>query len=293
MSKIWEHSVLYQIVKAYTVACTRTCFRKMKFSGVEGIPSDGAVIFASNHCCTMMDPLVLACKDSQPICFGARSDIFRKPSVAKFLRFTKMLPLARSRNGREAVMGNIAVFQEIVDIITHGVPFCLYPEGTHFPGYELHPLKTGVSKIALQAAESSDKPVYIVPVGLVYESFYDFMKDVSVNIGDPIRVKVGDRPLDIMKELADRMSSLIVRDEPVPVTGKFRKRMLAVISLPFFLLCFILSLPILLPTVILARRLDDRAWMNTVRFGCRYLFFVLWPFHSCFYLLLNFYRKLI
>lgn len=265
----------------------------MRFNGLEKIPTGGAVIYASNHCCTLMDPLVLSCKDCQPISFGARADIFRKPLAAKLLRFVKMVPLARARDGRDAVLGNVGIFQEVVDTVCHGVPFCLYPEGTHFPGHELHPLKSGISKIALLAAEKSGGPAYIVPVGLVYDSFYDFMEDVRINIGDPLEVHQGDKPVEIMEKLTGRMSPLVVWDGPAPVSGKWWKRILAVLSLPLFILCFVLSLPILLLTVLFARKLEDRAWINTVRFGCRYLFFVLWPFHSGFYLLLNFYRKLV
>ncbi|MCQ2167373.1 MAG: 1-acyl-sn-glycerol-3-phosphate acyltransferase [Bacteroidales bacterium] len=291
--KIWQKDVCYTILRAYTNACARTCFRKMKFNGLEKIPAEGALIFASNHCCTMMDPMVLCCKSVEPLSFGARADIFRKPLVAKILRFIKMVPLARPHDGREAVLGNNAVFDEVVDVIEHGVPFCLYPEGTHFPGYELHRLKTGASRIALLAAENYPKPVYIIPTGLIYSDFYDFMADVTINIGDPIEVHKGDTPPEVTAKLTERMTPLIYEPERKPVTGKWWKRILALLSLPLFALCAAASSPILILTAILARNLEDRAWINTVRFGCRYLFFVLWPFHCGFFLLLNFYKKLI
>ena len=68
---------------------------------------------------------------------------------------------------------------------------------------------------------------------------------------------------------------------------------LALFLLPIFAVCAVLSSPILILTAIFLRNCKDPAWNNTVRFACSLIFFVLWPFHSVFYLILNYYQDLI
>lgn len=264
----------------------------MRFTGRENIPENASVIIASNHCCTLVDPLVMLNRSREATSFGARADIFRKPVAAFFLRFLKMVPLARMQDGKSAMLGNNAVFDEIVDVIGHGVPFCLYPEGTHFPGYEIHPLKTGAARIALIAASDGDRPVYIVPAGLSYSDFYTFMSDVEVKFGKPIAVSAGDDLRNITEELQLRLQELVGKPEAGTVSGcLFFKRALALLSLPLFALCGVVCSPILLLTALLSRKLKDRAWINTVRFASRFFFFPLWPFHSLFFLLLRYWRR--
>lgn len=289
---IWEKDFWYGLFRYYVDASVRTCYRKMQFNGLDKIPADGAVVFASNHCCTLMDPLVLLVKNHDPLSFGCRADVFRKEKVARLLRFLKMLPIPRPRDGMAAMASSNEVFDEIVDIIGHGVPFCIYPEGTHHPGYTVHPLKNGPARIALMASESLDKPAYIVPVGLCYSDFYEFMSDVTVNFGDPIPVHKDDQIQEITNILAGKMQELVHEPEAKPVIGKWWKAVLAVFSLPLFAVSAVASSPILLITALLSRNQQDRAWINTFRFGVRFFLFVLWPFHSLFYLLLNFYRRL-
>lgn len=288
---IWHTGAAYRALKAYTYVCTRTCFRKMTFTGRENIPENASVIIASNHCCTLVDPLVMLNRSCEATSFGARADIFRKPVAAFLLRFLKMLPIARMQDGKSAMIGNTAVFDEIVDVIGHGVPFCLYPEGTHHPGYEIHPLKSGAARIALIAASSNCGPVYIVPAGLTYSDFFTFMPDVEVKFGKPMAVSIGDDIRAITEELQARIQELVRKPEPETVTGGiFLKRALAVLSLPLIALCGVLSSPILLLTAFLSSKLKDRAWINTVRFASRFFFFPLWPFHSLLFLLLRYWR---
>ena len=48
---------------------------------------------------------------------GARADIFRKPAASKALRFLRILPMTRERDGLRTVTGNYKTFDEIDDAL--------------------------------------------------------------------------------------------------------------------------------------------------------------------------------
>lgn len=79
MRKIWKHSFWYGVGRYYVDFCTRASFSSVKVEGRENIPSDGAVMFAPNHRCALMDALLVLLISHRPIGFGARLDIFRNP----------------------------------------------------------------------------------------------------------------------------------------------------------------------------------------------------------------------
>ena len=297
MHKLWEKSTGYNLLWAYSYACIWRSYSSIKVEGRENYPKDGAVIFASNHCCTMMDPLVLLYAFRGVSAFGARADIFRKPKANKALRWLRIVPLARERDGMSAVSGNQQIFEEIVECLDHGTPFCLYVEGTHRPQREIQrPIKKGVFRLAELAEQETGKKIYIVPVGLTYGDFFRYMKPVKVRFGEPL-------PLDDVRDmesrerlemLGDRIQNLVDQEMPERNHGLIVPRaLLAILSLPLFAACAVLSSPILILTAIFLRKVKDKAWNNTIRFACSLIFFVLWPFHSLFYILLNYYQDLI
>jgi len=316
MAKIWEFNLGYKILRLYTDWCTRTCYRRFRIEGKEKVPKDTPVILAPNHCCTLMDAVnVLAC-DTRPTAFGARADIFHS-SLAPVLRWFKIVPLARQRDGLAEVAKNFEIFDEVADCVGHDIPFCIYVEGTHRPKRGLQPIRRGVFRIAKRAEEVVKKPVAIVPVGLAYESFFDLMTDVIIRYGDPVYLEEYDRA-DLPDVLGERILDLI-SDYPK------RVRMSLWLSIPCSILAFplwiasaLLSSPILLVSLFLNLRLKDRAWHNSMRFlskflmlpliviPCSVLAFIHLPLwvallsfvallyaHPFFYLVLNLYKNVI
>ena len=294
MASIWEHNRLYSILRPWVDAATRTSFSSLRTEGLENIPEDAAVILSLNHTCTLMDPLVVLQCFKGPVAFGARADIFRRPAVARILRFLRMVPLSRARDGYGEVAKNAMVFDEIVDCIGHGVPFCLCPEGKHRPERGLQPLKKGIFRIAELAAETLDRPVFIVPVCITYEDFFCYMKRTVVVFGKPVPASEFAHlsPSGKTELLSERMLDLLRYEEmdKKESNGTARKA-LSIISLPIFALCALLASPVLIPEYFLCRKLRDKAWLNTVRYACSLLLVPLWPFHRAFHLLLNLWKN--
>ena len=286
MSAIWERDRLYDFLRPYVDWCTRKSFSKLEVEGK--LPDDGrAVIIAPNHSNTLMDALVvLQCRREGTV-FGARADIFRKTAAARALRFLKILPIARRRDGLQAVAKNLDIMPEIFDTLGHNVPFCAFPEGRHRPMYSLLPIRKGVVRVAVGSAAM--QPTCIVPVGLDYSDFFHYRGRCRVRIGDPIDVNAYlEEHGDLLKtalyeglssKLTQNLSELFLclpdnetyeqrleEARPMEQPG-WKNILLGVVTAPFFALSAALTLPMWGVAEYICRyRLSDKAFSNSVRY---------------------------
>ena len=188
--KIQDYDWVYSTLRYYVDLVLKLSYRNVRYVGTENIPQNGAVIYAPNHTNALMDALVILAMDRQPKVFVARADIFKNKTLAKIFRFLKILPIMRMRDGIDEVRKNDETIAKAVDVLRDKVPFCIFPEGTHQAKYSSLPLSKGIFRIAFQAQEMMpDMPIWIVPVGIRYGSFFRFRSTVRVQIGDPINVR--------------------------------------------------------------------------------------------------------
>lgn len=264
---------LYDFLRKYIDLIVRASYGKVEVFGRESLPKDGCIIFAPNHCNTLMDALVVLQSDKGPTAFGARADIFRKPKIAELLRWLRIVPLARIRDGVDSLRGNESVFSEVADCLLKGVPFCIFPEGTHHVGYEVHPAKGGIYHIAQQAVEKGAEKVWIVPVGLSYSDFYNYRGDVTLRFGEAMDYADFEdlTPRQRCDKLTQAIQELVIKPEDAVEPGRKRDFMgvlSRIASLPLLLFFGALSLTVWLPAELIIRKMKDKAWSNTVRFGC-------------------------
>lgn len=191
MARIQDRDRLYEFLLRYENMTFHWAFNKLEYRGLSNFPTDGAIILAPNHCNTLMDALAVLSINNDPKVFVARADIFKKPRLAKFLRFIKILPISRIRDGKEALLNNGDTIEESISAICDGVPFCILPEGAHRPKHSLLPLKKGIARIAMGVIDRvGDKmPVYIVPIGLEYGDYFEYRSTLLVNIAEPIKLQ--------------------------------------------------------------------------------------------------------
>ncbi|MBR5849588.1 MAG: 1-acyl-sn-glycerol-3-phosphate acyltransferase [Alistipes sp.] len=188
--KIQDYDPLYSFLRHYVDAMLKLSYRTIRYVGRERVPQDGAVIYAPNHTNALMDALVILAMDRKAKVFVARADIFRNKTLAKVFAFLKIMPIMRIRDGFDEVKKNHETIERAVDVLRDKVPFCIFPEGQHQAKYSSLPLSKGIFRIAFQAQElMPDMPLYIVPVGMRYGSFFRFRSTVRVEVGDPIDVR--------------------------------------------------------------------------------------------------------
>ena len=269
MAKIWEPNRLYSFLRPYVDWCTRQSYHRILYWGAE-LPKDGAVIFAPNHTNTLMDALVILAGRKGPTAFGARADIFRKPAIARILHFLRILPMVRERDGLEHVSENYESFDQIDDVLAHAVPFCMFAEGTHRPERSLQPVKKGIARIAYRSAQN--RQTWLVPTGINYSSFFDYRGVCEVHYGEPLNINEFVREHPELNEpqlqqalrstIEKRMAALV--DPEGPAAAEKPSWLLWLV----WPLAAFLSLPMWLTAEILCRKMQDKAWCNTVRFGC-------------------------
>ena len=284
MRNIWEKSLGYQALRAFADPNTRASYNKAHVKGE--LPKDGAVIIAPNHTSTLMDAMVVLRTRKEPTVFGARADIFKKPAIAKFLRYIRIVPMARIRDGAQSVLRNLETFAEVDEVLAHGVPFCIFPEGRHRPMHSLLPIGKGVARIAF--ASAAKRQTYVVPTGIENGSFFRYRYPNTVTFGDPIDVNAFLKAHEgctenetfhaFRQELGKQISSLITYipdDENYEAAWEAVKpkrkprRLLAALLSPLFLIAAVLCLPMWVTAEILCKRAKDHAWINTIRFVIR------------------------
>ena len=218
--KIQDFDPLYSFLRHYVDFMLKLSYRTIRYVGRERVPQDGAVIYAPNHTNALMDALVILAMDRKAKVFVARADIFRNKTLAKIFKFLKIMPIMRIRDGIDQVKKNDKTIEKAVDVLRDKVPFCIFPEGQHQTKFSSQPLSKGIFRIAFQAQElMPDMPLYIVPVGIRYGSFFRFRSTARVEVGTPIDVRhflqthpeqTPQEQMNILREeLAERMRESI------------------------------------------------------------------------------------
>ena len=219
--KIQDSNLLYSLLRPFVDFCCRRSYRRFEIHGQENLPKDGALIYGINHSNTLMDALVVLATSHHKKVFMARGDIFANPTVAKILKFTRILPLFRIRNGVAAVRNNTDSIEQAVDVVHDKVGLYLFPEGRHRTKHSLLQLSKGIFHIALDSNKEfgEEKPVYLVPVGIEYGDYFRYRSTCMVNFGEAINVtdfiknSTEDNDAVLMNQLremlSDRLSHLI------------------------------------------------------------------------------------
>ena len=285
--KIWQPDGLYRFLRPFVDLSTVLCYRRFKVEG--SLPEDRAVFIAPNHTGTLMDALVVLASRRPGTAFGARADIFRKPRTARILHWLKIVPIVRVRDGLREVERNRGTMEVIDDILAHGMPFCMFPEGRHNPMHSLLPLQKGIARMAFASAEK--RKTLLVPAGIEYGDFFHYRSTCRLRYGEPIDVNAflaeradlpeAERYRQFLQLLSDRIKELILYipddehyEENLLKARPPRKRWwrwpLAVLTAPLFALAALLALPLWLAAEYISfYKIKDPAFRNTVRWAIR------------------------
>jgi 1-acyl-sn-glycerol-3-phosphate acyltransferase len=190
-NEIDKSSFFYWLLQQYAKFAMRLYFKKIESQNRQNIERGKPVIIASNHQNALMDALLLVYDTGfQPV-FLTRADIFKGNLVLRILRFLKMMPIYRVRDGVENLKRNEEIFDQSLQILQNSYnPLCIFPEGNHNERRKLRPLSKGVFRIAFSAQQSYGKPdgAKIVPVGVDYSDYRKLHQAVTIIYGKPINI---------------------------------------------------------------------------------------------------------
>lgn len=193
MSKAWENSRSYLLVKRYVVWSFRQYYSKVIIKGQENVPETGPVIFAPNHLNALMDALAILSLPPfrLPKLFLARADIFKLPkAVVNFIRFAKILPAYRIRDGYDQLDRNRETFEEAENALLNNASIGIMPEGNQGEERNIRPLVKGIFRIAFGAQQNMPpgKSVKIIPLGVEFGDIIEYQRSLVIHIGRPIDI---------------------------------------------------------------------------------------------------------
>jgi 1-acyl-sn-glycerol-3-phosphate acyltransferase len=177
-------------------------FGRIDVSGQENLPKEGPIILAPTHR-SRWDALVI------PYAAGRRTS-------GRDLRFMVSADEVKGLQGWfirrlggfpvDTRHPTIASLRHGVEVLQNREALVIFPEGGIFRDEQVHSLKPGLARLALQAeASQPNLGVKIVPIGLQYSApFVPWRCRARVNIGKPLQV--ADYHLKTPKQSAQQLT---------------------------------------------------------------------------------------
>lgn len=163
-------------------------FNKIEINGRKDLPTDGPIIFAPNHQNAFLDAILIGIFSWKPVSYFTRGDIF-VPPFTWFLDALNMLPVFRVKDGFSKVTTNGDTFSLSVDNLLKGKNLMVFPEANHDYPYVIRTLSKGTARVAFDAQLKTDRPVYIVMVGLNFFRRHTPRFKLIMNYARPINLK--------------------------------------------------------------------------------------------------------
>jgi 1-acyl-sn-glycerol-3-phosphate acyltransferase len=179
----WVKKIVHPVARYLLLP---TMFREIKVIGKEYIPYSGAVILAPTHR-TRWDTFITSYAVG-PYVTGRNSRFMVSVNETQgiqgwFVRRLGGFAIDPDKPG-------IASIRHSVELLQNGEMLTIFPEGNLFRDGKLHPLKEGLSRIAMQAVSlKPDLDLKIIPINLDYEHpSVQFRDRVSIELGKPLQV---------------------------------------------------------------------------------------------------------
>ncbi|MFU8803122.1 MAG: lysophospholipid acyltransferase family protein [Bradymonadaceae bacterium] len=183
-------TVLYKVLRQGLRVGLDLYFLDIQAVGLDNIPDDGPVIFASNHPNSIMDVVVLGTQTRRQIHYMAKSVLFKNPLVKTIFNNVGVIPVYRAQDSKDEMGKNEDSFARAYEVLEAGNTIGIFPEGENSPDRQVREIKTGTARIALAAEARNDYELglVIIPVGLNFDDRDRFLSSVLVRFGRPIRV---------------------------------------------------------------------------------------------------------
>lgn len=214
-------SLGYWALKQYVRFTDWTINNKTTLLNTHYLPKDKPILFTPNHQNALSDPMsILLNLPLQPV-WLARADIFKNKTAAAILRFLKIMPVYRIRDGKDQLIKNDETFSNSVKVLQGNGALALFPEGAHTGRRQMIAHKKAAPRIVFMAEEMAKEnlDIQIIPTGIYYSSYWKFNKNIIVNFGKPIpanqfleeyKENPGAATLSMRNSIHEGLKSLVV-----------------------------------------------------------------------------------
>lgn len=143
---------VHRIVLFWSRSLIRLTGSKIKVTGRENVPTDGAVLFVSNHQGRFDIPLILGYID-KPKAFIAKKELAKLPMVSSWMKYMKCIFM-----DRQDIRQSLKAINQGAEYLKEGYSQVIFPEGTRSRDGRLGEFKAGSFKLATKSG------VPIIPV---------------------------------------------------------------------------------------------------------------------------------
>ncbi len=181
--EVFSVPLMYRFLVRYLSPIVRFTFN-IKYTGIERIPREGAMILTSNHI-SNLDPIFKILAARRQVFYLAKEGHFQKQPNRFIMKSNGMIETLRSEGAKDAL-------SRAHDVLNGGYALGIFPEGTRSRNTSPPFLQRGKTGVARIAASFPSVPVYpisiigsreVMPPGA---NFIRFWKRVEVNIGEPV-----------------------------------------------------------------------------------------------------------
>ena len=219
--------MIYGLLRWFTGIALHWFYSSIQVAGREKIPMTGPVIIAASHHNALVDALIAGWIAPRRLTLTAKATLMDNVFLRWLFPIVGVVPLRRvadelkKRDAAKVDPGrNASAFEAILDVLQKGEMVLIFPEGISHSNPELAPLKTGASRIALEARDKRHiQNIEIIPLGLSFEDKGNPGTAVLAEVGEAIDMDdVGAIAADDLTEmLAVRLAAVsLKRPSPSP-----------------------------------------------------------------------------
>jgi 1-acyl-sn-glycerol-3-phosphate acyltransferase len=180
---------IYRLLRWVFVSALRQFFRRIRVCGAPR-QEEGPLLILPNHPNFALDPILVLSVYERELWFLAKGVLFRHPLLARIFTFLHMIPVYRRQDDPSQMGKNAETFARATEALGRGQAIVMFPEGVSMGERKLYPIKTGAARIAFLFEEQHrfSGEIKIQPVGITYRSLATFQSEVTLTLGEPIRV---------------------------------------------------------------------------------------------------------
>ena len=139
----------YRLLKSFLIPLLMLLFRP-KVTGLRNVPTNGAVIIASNHL-SFSDSIFMPVVVPRNVTFLAKSEYFTSPGLTGFIKKLTFIALGQVQIDRSGGKRSEAALLTGLRLLKEGRCIGIYPEGTRSPDGRLYKGRTGIARLAIES----------------------------------------------------------------------------------------------------------------------------------------------
>jgi 1-acyl-sn-glycerol-3-phosphate acyltransferase len=186
--------MIYGLLRWFTGIALHWFYSSIQTIGRDRIPISGPVILAASHHNALVDALIAGWIAPRRLTLTAKATLMDNVLLRWLFPIIGVVPLRRisdemKRQGAARIdpARNTGAFESILDVLENGEMILIFPEGISHSNSQLAPLKTGASRIALEARDKRKiQHLQIIPLGLSFEDKGNPGTAVLAEVGEPL-----------------------------------------------------------------------------------------------------------